>query len=159
MLTSRRDYLLRIIDEVGRLLARAVHHRSAGAHTEALDDLVRSCERLFGCEANRLFQFTPEQHFLMLSEGESPEVARDKILLYAALLAEAGHIYRALGKSAMAHTSTANALNLALRAQREFPGENLPVFAPDAAALADLLAGPGLDATTRDLIAAARAPA
>ena len=81
MLTSRRDYILRIIDEVGRLLARALFKRRAGANAEALEAIVQSCERLFSMEADKLFQFTPEQHFAMLADAETPENGRDKILL------------------------------------------------------------------------------
>ena len=36
MLTSRRDYLLRIIDEVGLLLRRVLQQRSSGRPGEAL---------------------------------------------------------------------------------------------------------------------------
>ncbi len=159
MLTSRRDYILRLIDEVGRLLARALFKRRVGAHAEALEAVVESCERLFSLEADKLFQFTPEQHFAMLADGESPEIGRDKILLYAALNAEAGHIYRALGKPALARASTLNALRFTLRARLEFPAANLPSFAPDPADLQAALAGEPLDAATAELIAAAQAAA
>jgi hypothetical protein len=155
MLTSRRDYLLRIIDEVGRLLAHAILKRREGAHAEALEAIVASCERLFGFEADKLFQFTPEQHFLMLAANESGEVARDKILLYSALLAEAGQVYLAMGKTAMARASTLNALRLSLRARGEFSGENLPAFAPDLARLVECLADAPLDDATRELLTAA----
>lgn len=117
MLTSRRDYILRIIDEVSRLLARVIFKHRSGDNREALETVVQACERLFGLEADKLFQFTPEQHFLMLSEGELPEIARDKILVYAALNAEAGKIYTQRGNAAMGRASLVNALRLTLRAK------------------------------------------
>ena len=72
MLTSRRDYILRIIDEVGRLLARVVFKRRTGETEEALQTIVQACERLFSMEADKLFQFTPEKHYAMLLESEAP---------------------------------------------------------------------------------------
>ena len=117
MITSRRDYILRIIDEVGRLLARVVFKRRAGSDQEALESVVEGCERLFGREAQQIFQLTPEQHFALLIENEEPLIARDKVLLYAALCAEAGRIYSRLGKPALAHASFTNALRLAVKAR------------------------------------------
>lgn len=155
MLTSRRDYILRLIDEVGRLLARAVMKRRGGAQVEALEAVVHSCERLFDLEADKLFQFTPDQHFVMLAEGEPPEIARDKILLYAALNAEAGQIYRAMGRATMARASTLNALRFALRARLEFPVADLPAYAPAISELREQLSDEPLDAATADLLAAA----
>ncbi len=156
MITSRRDYLLRLIDEVGRLLARAVFKRRAGAAAEALEAVVASCERLFNLEADKLFQFTPEQHFAMLADDETAEAGRDKILLYAALNAEAGLIYRALGKPSLARASLLNALRFTLRARLEFPAENLPAFAPDITSLCAELAAEPLDAETQGLLATVR---
>lgn len=146
MLTSRRDYLLRMIDEVGRLLARIIFQRRNGRDQEALEAVVQACERLFNLEATQLFQFTPDQHFLMLTQGEPPEGARDKVLLYAALNEEAGRAYLALNKLPMARASFSNALRFTLRALAEFPQENLPEYAPKIPALLELLKDQPLDA-------------
>ncbi len=158
MLTSRRDYLLRLIDEVGRLLARVVFKRRAGAHEDALAAVVQGCERLFNLEADQLFQLTPEQHFAMLADAASPELGRDKILLYAALNAEAGKIYDAMGRATMARASRLNALRLTLRVHLEFPPENPPLFAPAIADLRQALAEESLDADTQALLARVEAP-
>lgn len=152
MLTSRRDYILRIIDEVGRLLARIIFKRRNGEDEAALETVVQACERLFALEADQLFQFTPEQHYAMLIEGEPPEIARDKVLLYAALNAEAGQIYQKLGRSAMARASFLNALRFSLRARTELSAENLPAFAPNIAVLRENLADAPLDEATTTLL-------
>ncbi len=152
MITSRRDYILRIIDEVGRLLARVIFKRRGGEPEEALQTIVQACERLFSLEADKLFQFTPEQHFAMLSEDEPPEIARNKILLYAALNTEAGHIYTKLGNRKMARASFLNALRFVARAQNEFPAENWPAHAPSIAVLREILADEPLDAATLELL-------
>jgi hypothetical protein len=159
MITSRRDYILRIIDEVARLLSRVVFKRRAGADQEALESVVQACERLFGMEADKLFQFTPEQHFLMLTDGEPAQIARDKVLLYAALNAEAGRVYTKLGRTPMARATFTTALQIALKARAMYPQDGLPEFAPDIGDLVNALGGPGsLDAETAELLQATDRP-
>jgi hypothetical protein len=155
MLTSRRDYILRIIDEVALLLRRVLQQRNAGRPDEALQSMVAACERLFQLEAAQLFQYSPDQHVVMLANGEPPDIARDKILLYAALNEEAGRCYRALGNAALSHQSFLNALRLTLKAQQTCSGLGLPAFASDPAALLQLLGGAPLNADTAALVAAA----
>ena len=152
MITSRRDYILRIIDEVSRLLARVIFKRRGGDQEEALRTIVQSCEQLFSMEADKLFQFTPEQHFIMLTDGEEPEIARNKVLLYAALNTEAGHVYTKLGNPPMARASFLNALQLSLRARTEFSADNLPPYAPSLAVLREVLADARLDPATAALL-------
>src|SRR6185295_5047780 len=117
--------------------------------------VVSACERLFQLEAVQLFQFTPDQHFAMLIEGEAPDVAREKVLLYAALNEEAGRCYRDLGNTALSQQSFLNALRLTLKAQQTCPGLGLPAFAPDPTGLLKLLADVPLDADTTALLAGA----
>jgi hypothetical protein len=152
MITSRRDYLLRIIDEVGRLLARVIFQRQNRREQEALQSVVQACERLFNLEAAQLFQFTPDQHFFMLTQGESPEDARDKVLLYAALNTEAARAYLGLNNATMARSSFLNALRFTLRARKEFPTGNLPEYAPKVPELLDALKDQPLDPETQELL-------
>ena len=156
MLTSRRDYILRIIDEVGLLLRRVLQQRAAGRPAEGLQSVVAACERLFVMEAAQLFQFTPDQHWVMLTEGEPPDIARDKILLYAALNAEAGRCYQALGNAALSRQSFTNALRLTLKATSAFAPEGWPEYAPKPAELLATLGPAPLDADTQALLAAAQ---
>lgn len=142
MITSNRDYILRIIDEISRMVARIIFKRGAGADDEALELVVQGYERLFNLERNQLFQFTPDQQFAMLTRDEPPDVARDKILLYAALSTEAGRIYSKIGNRRLADATFQNALRFDLKARR-FPTEApLPQFAPDTWELVSLAGGP-----------------
>ncbi|MEO6874075.1 MAG: hypothetical protein ABI222_04565 [Opitutaceae bacterium] len=155
MLSSRRDYLLRIIDEVGVLLRRVLQQRTAGRPDEGLLSVVAACERLFQLEATQLFQFTPYQHVAMLAEGEPPEGARDKILLYAALNQEAGRCYRALGNAKLSQQSFLNALRLTLKARQTYPLPGEPDYTPHPAELLTALGNTTFDADTSALLAAA----
>ena len=159
MLTSRRDYLLRIIDEVSAFLARVIFQRNKGSLQDALQSVVQGCERLFSMDAERLFRFTPDQHFVMLTLDEPPDIARDKVLLYAALNAEAGKIYGALGNQPMARGSFLNALRFALKARTAYPSIDAapPHYAPQVSELLDALKGVPLDADTAELLREAQA--
>jgi hypothetical protein len=157
MLTSRRDYLLRLIDEAARLLSRLVAQRDQGRPEDALQSLADAFARLFEREFDQVFQFTPEQHYLMLAEDAPPEVARDKRLLYAALSAEAGLLYSALGRPELARAARLNSLRFALRSLRDCPGHDLPAFAPEPAALLATLGTANLDPETAELVRTATA--
>jgi hypothetical protein len=156
MLTSKRDYFQRIVDEVAEFLARVVFQRSKNRPEEAMQSVVQAGERLFGLEANQLFQFTPEQQFVMLTEHEEPEIAGQKALLFAALNAEAGKIYTTLGDRRMAHSCFISALRFTLKAQAEFPSENPPAYTPRVPELLDALKDAPLDADTAALVSAER---
>jgi hypothetical protein len=152
MLTSRRDYLLRIIDEVGRLLTRVIFQREKGRELDALQSVMQACERLFALDAEQLFQFTPDQHFAMLADGEAPADARNKILLYAALNVEAARAYLALDNQPMARLTFINALRFTLKARQTYGRENLPPFTPSIPDLLAALKDTPLDAETAELI-------
>ena len=153
MITSRRDYLLRIIDEVGRLLARVIFKRRGGEDHEALEIVVQGFERLFALERDKLFQFTPEQQQVMLTLDEPPDVARDKLHVYAALSAEAGAIYRKLGNAAMSRATYLNALQFALAADEYAVDAPAPTFAPKIDDLVGALGRETLDAETLQRLA------
>ncbi|HWZ94721.1 MAG TPA: hypothetical protein VNW30_05960 [Opitutaceae bacterium] len=156
MLTSKRDYILRIIDEVGELLSRVIFQRSKNRPEDAMQSVVQAGERLFNLEADKLFQFTPEQQFAMLTEHESPEIAGQKVLLFAALNAEAGKIYAALGDPRMSRSCFINALRFTLKARAGFPVENPPACAPRVPDLLAALKDAPLDADTAALLGAER---
>jgi hypothetical protein len=153
MITSRRDYLLRMIDEIGQLVARAIFKRRGGADREALELVVQGFERLFNMERDRLFQFTPEQQRVMLTLDEPPENARDKLCLYAALSAEAGELYLKLGNAAMSRATLLNALTFALAADEYAVATPAPSFAPTIDSLVATLRLETLDAETRRKLA------
>ena len=157
MITSRRDYMVRILEEVGRLLARVTFRRQRGdSDDSALETVVFGLQRLFGLEADQIFLLTPEQHYEMLAADETPEFARDKILLYAALNVEAGHAYTRQGNRKMARATFTYALRFTLQARRDFSLEGLPPYTPDVDALLRSLADEPLDPVTAKLVSERR---
>lgn len=153
MITSRRDYILRIIDEIGRIIAQVIFKRRAGSDQEALQTVVYGFERLFNRPASQLFQLTPDHHYVMLTLDEPPQAARDKVLVYAALSAEAGRTYAKMGNATMARTTFTNALRFALRARSFAVEAPQPDFAPDVDDLVAALGGAeSLDPETAALL-------
>jgi hypothetical protein len=157
MITSRRDYVMRIIEEVGRILARiSAKRRQGDSDDAALETVVFGLQRLFNLDADQIFSLTPDQHFAMLAGDESAEFARDKVLLYAALSAEAGCIYTRLGKPAMARATILNALRFTLKARAMFSSASLPDYTPQISELLEALKDQPLDAETAALLSADR---
>lgn len=148
-----RDYLLRLIEQVAQLLSRAIRQRHESAPQESLQSVMAACERLFGMEAVQIFQFTPDQHLAMLAEGETPENARNKILIYAALNLEAGRNYTTLAQPRLAQQTFLNALRLTLKARSQYPATAWPDYAPGIAELLKLLGDTPLDSDTAALLA------
>jgi hypothetical protein len=155
MITSRRDYVMRIIEEVGRILARiSAKRRQGDSDDAALETVVFGLQRLFNLDADQIFSLTPDQHFAMLADDESAEFARDKVLLYAALSTAAGSIYARLGKPAMARATFLNALRFTLRARAMISSAGLPDYTPKISELLDALKDERLDAETAALLSA-----
>ncbi len=154
MITSRRDYIVRIIEEVGRLLARVTAKRRRGDSDDAaLETVVFGLQRLFEMDADQIFLLTPDQHYEMLADTDPPEFARDRILLYAALNVEAGHVYARQQNRAMARATFTTALRFTLKAGAKYSAEGLPEYAPNIAELLAALGDEPLDAETARLVA------
>jgi hypothetical protein len=157
MITSRRDYILRLIEEVGRMLAKLrVQREQDLSHESALATIMLGFERLFQLDADQIFLLTPDRHFEMLIDEDDPGYARDKVLLYAALSAEAGHIYLKKGNAAMARATFTNALRFTLRARAKFSAEGLPDYAPCIDDLVSALKDAPLDAEITALLSAVK---
>lgn len=153
MITSRRDYIMRLLEEIGRLLARvSAKRRNGDSDDAALETVVFGLQRLFNLDADQIFLLKPEQHFDLLADEEVPEFARDKILLYAALSTEAGHIYGRMGKRTLARATFINALRFTLKARANYSLEGLPDYTPKVDDLLAALSGEPLDPETAGLV-------
>lgn len=153
MITSRRDYMMRIIEEVSRLLTRVTAKRRKGDTDDAdLETVVFGFQRLFNLESDQIFSLTPSQHYDLLADADTPEFARDRVLMYAALGAEAGYVYARQNNTAMARATFTNALQFTLKALADYPAEGLPPFAPNVDDLLVALAAEPLDPTSAKLL-------
>lgn len=158
MITSRRDYIVRVIEELGRVIARlSARRKQENPEETALETIVMGFQRLLVLDADQIFLLTPDQHFTMLVRDEPPDVARDKVLTYAALSTEAGHVYARKGNAAIARATWLNALRFVLKAQTRWSMEGAPDYAPRVDDLLALVKDAPLDAETAALLSQAKA--
>jgi hypothetical protein len=102
MASQQRDYILRLIEQLRQFLSQIVHLREKGRHDEALTAIIRAQERLLGLPAERFLGASPEEHFTLLTRGETPVNAREKCLAQADLLAEVARVYAEKEQPALA---------------------------------------------------------
>jgi len=93
MASQQRDYILRLIEQLRQFLTQIVRLRETRRYDEALTAIIRAQERLLSLPADRFLSATPEEHFSLLTRGETPENAREKCLAQADLLAEIARVY------------------------------------------------------------------
>jgi hypothetical protein len=100
----QRDYLLRFIEELARAVAAILGKRRA-APADALTELERARDRLFGPLARGLDKVAPESQAKMLGEPE-------KVRAYATLLALEAQLRDDLGQKKRAVRQRILALDL-----------------------------------------------
>ena len=118
---ERQDYILRLLEELGRFLAEVVKFRQTGHYEAALLTLLQAQERLFVRPVQDFMTRPVEEQVHLLVLGETAAIARDKCLAYANLLTEAGHTYRAWGQPALAQGAYQLALQVTLLAALRLP--------------------------------------
>lgn len=119
MPSQKQDYLLRLIEELGRLVTEIVKLRNQGSYDAALHTLLQAQERLFSRPAEEFVGRPIEDQVNLLVRGENPANAREKCLLYATLLAEAASTYQARDQAALALGACRWALHVLLLARQE----------------------------------------
>jgi hypothetical protein len=121
---ERQDYILRLLDELGRFLAEGAKFRQAGHYEAALLTLLQAQERLFVRPVAEFMTRPVEEQVHLLVLGETAAIAREKCLVYADLLTEAGHTYQAAGQPALAQGAYQLALQVTLLVTLRFPSTN-----------------------------------
>ncbi len=105
MSPQRQDYLLRLIEELGRFVREALRGAEPRRAETALPAIVAAQEKLFARPAAEFVGLTPEAQVDLLAFGESPATAREKGLTFAAILDYAAELYEAAGRPALALAS------------------------------------------------------
>jgi hypothetical protein len=149
---QKQDYLLRLIEELGQMVAQIVNLRLRGGYDSALHTILQAQEKLFARRSQEFMNRSVEEQLHLLVIGESAANAREKCVIYAALLTEAGHTYRAREQTALASGAYQFALHVLLLTALRFPA---PAAAEDRtriAALLDLLPGDPLAAEVQGLL-------
>jgi hypothetical protein len=137
MPSQKQDYLVRLIEELGRLVAEIVKLRDQGSHEAALHTLLQAQERLFMRPAREFMTRSLDEQMHLLVVGESHAGAREKCLFYSTLLTEAGHTYTAREQAVVACGAYQAALHVLLLTVLRYPA---PQAAADNARVTALLA-------------------
>jgi len=155
---AQRDYILRLIEQAAQLLAQITHQREMGQPGLAVQTVIDGVERLFGLTVSELGSLDEEALFEQLTQRESPENARDKCVVFAALNYQAGLSYEDRDLPALAQPAFHLALVFTLRARVSFPAKGAPEFTPRVDDLLYRLEGFELPVTTRSLLEQYRSP-
>lgn len=153
----QRDYLLRLIEEAVQVILQITRLREEGQPSQAVSAVIDGLQKLFGLTVDELASLDTEQLFGQLTREESPENARDKCIIFAALNNQAGLAYADRDLPALAQPAFHLALVFTLRALTGFPRSNLPAITPNVGDLLYHLEGFELPASTLELLAAYRA--
>lgn len=122
MAPQRQDYLLRLIEELGRFVHEALRGGEPRRAEAALPALVQAQEKLFARPVAEFVRLTPEAQVDLLADGESPVTAREKCLTYAAILDYAAELYEPAGRPALALASRQWANAIRAIAAARWPG-------------------------------------
>ncbi len=102
MSAQRQDYLIRLIEELGRFVREVVHSGEPPRVESALPAILQAQEKLFGLPAAGFLNRSLEEQVELLARGETVEAAVDKCVTYAGILHHAAQLYTALDRPALA---------------------------------------------------------
>jgi hypothetical protein len=111
-----QDYILRLIEQVGQMLASILTLRKAGRNAEATKEIEVVCLRAVGLPFNLVKQSSPETLLQLLQSGGGTQYVRAvmlaELLLQQAELCDAARKDReAMISRAQAHRLLAHAIN------------------------------------------------
>ena len=146
----RRDYLLRMIEELRRVLAAIIESKTAGRWQEASGSITGQMHRLVGVDPDAAARLTETELRARLVGGESTQIVPEKTQILAALFKEAGDIAEIENQPAEARRYRIKALELLLSTPASNDPEEIPDFIPRVESLATLLSemplAPGMQA-------------
>lgn len=105
MSAQRQDYLIRLIEELGRFVREVLHSGEPPRIDSALPAIVQAQEKLFARPVATVLTRPLEEQVDLLAEGESPATAAEKCATYAGILRYAAQIYAARERHGLAHSS------------------------------------------------------
>jgi len=144
----RRDYLLQMIQEFAQALARISSLKKGQRWNEAGEALDAEFQRLVGAGPQAVARFSDMELLARLVEGESTQVVRDKTLILATLLTEAGDVAVAQDRMEESRECYLKALHLLLDILARGEVSEYPEFVPKVEMLKEALKEAPLPAGT-----------
>lgn len=148
----RRDYILRMIEECIRALARISSLKQDQRWNEASEELDVEFKKLIGDGARAVAQLSEAELLARLMQDGPTHALRDKTLILTTLLKEAGDVAAAAARMQDSRECYLKALHLLLEALRRGEVVEGPEFVPKVELLRELLAAAPLPARTHALL-------
>ncbi len=121
MSPQRQDYLLRLLEELGRFVREALRSGERPKIEAALPEIVQAQIKLFARPAAEFLGQPLEAQIDLLVQGEPAETAVEKCVIYAGILHQAGQLYDTLGRPALALGSRQLAASVLQTAAQRWP--------------------------------------
>lgn len=138
-MSVQRDYILRMIEQVGQFWAALLQRARAGQHREALGLIDRTCRQALGFDGALLESCTADELIGLVRLGHAPRRGpawlAERLAMLALLLRGEADTRRALGDAARADDRARKAVAAALAALAEDPAaaraaETIDALAP-----------------------------
>jgi hypothetical protein len=126
----RRDYILRMIEELIQVLSRISSLKRVQKWEEASSELTAELNRLVGSDSAALIELSETELLAKIIQGEPTLAVRNKTLGITTLLKEAGDIAGGLKKPEQARAAYLKGLHLLLHALSSGDPLDVPTFVP-----------------------------
>jgi hypothetical protein len=135
----RRDYILRMIEEFCRGLARLRAYVEFSDWKEATDALDGELQKLIGLGASAVVQKSETELLANVIRGEATSAVAEKTLMLVRLLKEAGDVAVGQGQAEQSHTFYLKGLHLLLQVIARGEALEFPEFVPQVEAFVQAL--------------------
>jgi hypothetical protein len=147
----RRDYIIRMIEDFMALLSRLQSLKKGQHWGQAEVTLDEGLQKLVGSGLDALLGLSDTELLARLIAGEPTMVVREKTLLLASLLKEAGDVAAGEGKEEKSQAAYLKGLHLLLQALATGATEEWPEFVPRVEVFVSAL-GDTLPSATRAML-------
>jgi hypothetical protein len=148
----RRDYIVRMIEEMGRALAQIRALRHAGRAEAARQMADAECEKLAALGAVGIVKLSETELLARVSEGQYSHTVHLRTLAVAALLHEAAEIASGQDRVGEAREIYLKALHLLLGVSSQDDPAEFPEFVPKVEAIVTALEAQPLPVETQSLL-------
>jgi hypothetical protein len=148
----QRDYILRMIEELRRVIEAIVSHREEGRWREVAGTVDEQFRRLVGAGAAEAVRLSETELTARLMGGEATHIVRDKMLFIIRLFKEAGDAAVAQDRLGEGHDLLLKGLDLLIGTYwGEEPSEHAD-FAPPVEAFLGALADTSMPPRTKAML-------
>ncbi|MBC8138737.1 MAG: hypothetical protein H8F28_22890 [Fibrella sp.] len=138
----KKDLILRMIEQLGGVIARIMNFNRSGNYEEAQTHLNQTFRLAVGFDRDFIEKATPDSLVALLIADKPPSVWLEPACILVRLLHEQAFIHRAVGSHEKATNADLKALSLLLTIQKKADGRELLAITPG---VVELVGGLPLD--------------